>query len=65
VPRLGAVWTAEFTPVPSESTGRFAKVVGGSFIMVATTEPFVFGPDDPVAYTWEGKGTIEFKKGKK
>lgn len=59
------VWTAEFNPVIDECTGRFAKVIGGSFIMVAVTEPFVFGSTDPVAYTWSGEGTIEFKQGKK
>src|SRR5689334_22941145 len=38
-----AVFTAVFTPDAQESTGRFAKVTGGSFIMVATTGPFVLG----------------------
>jgi len=59
------VFTAEFTPVAELSTGRFANVTGGSFIMVATTEPFVLGSTDPVAYSWVGEGTIEFAKGKK
>ena len=30
----------EFVPVPEESTGKFATVTGGSFIMIATSEPF-------------------------
>src|SRR5207302_2245250 len=38
-----AVFVAEFNPVISMCTGRFSKVTGGSFIMVAVTEPFVFG----------------------
>lgn len=56
----------EFTPVPEESTGRFAKVTGGSFIMIATSEPVAapyFGV--PFAYTWVGEGTLEFAKGNK
>jgi hypothetical protein len=57
-----AVWVAEFNPVVSECTGRFTKVVGGSFIMVAVTEPFVLGAADPVGYTWEGKGSLTFEK---
>ena len=56
-----AVFVAEFNPVIAKCTGRFAKVIGGSFIMVATTEPFVLGATDPVAYTWVGDGSIEFK----
>jgi hypothetical protein len=59
-----AVWTAEFNPVPALCTGRFKNVIAGSFIMVAVTEPFVLGAHDPVAYTWQGDGWIEFKQGK-
>jgi hypothetical protein len=59
-----AVFVAEFNPIPSLCTGRFAKVTGGSFIMTATTEPFVLGAMDPVGYTWEGSGTLEFSRGK-
>src|SRR5262249_37898800 len=63
-------FVADFTPNPEESTGRFAKVTGGSFTMIATTEPFVLQPNDqgytvPFDYTWAGEGTIEFSKGKK
>ena len=61
--KVFAVFTAEFNPVPALSTGRFAKVVKGSFIMVATTEPFVLGATDPVAYTWQGEGSLVFRKG--
>lgn len=57
------VWVAEFTPAAG-STGRFAKVIGGSFIMTAVTEPFVLGSADPVGYSWSGEGWIEFKNGK-
>lgn len=65
-----AVFVAEFTPVPEQSTGRFADVVGGSFVMVATSEPFSPVPNAqgftaPFAYTWEGEGSLEFSKGKK
>lgn len=58
-----AVFVAEFNSVVAKCTGRFANVIGGSFIMVATTEPFVLGATDPVGYTWEGDGRIEFKAG--
>ncbi len=58
-----ATFTAEFNPVIEQSTGRFKDVIGGSFIMIAVTEPFQFGikPVDGVDYTWNGNGTIEFK----
>ena len=59
----------EFVPVPEESTGKFATVTGGSFIMIATSEPFPLeispeGYTPPFAYTWVGEGTLEFAKGK-
>jgi hypothetical protein len=56
-----AVFTATFTPVltPGANTGRFTKVIGGSFVMVATTAPFMFGELD-VPYTWSGEGTLKF-----
>jgi hypothetical protein len=56
------VWVAEFTPAAG-STGRFANVIGGSFIMTAVTEPFALGDTD-IAYEWEGNGTLEFHRGK-
>src|SRR5262249_43298047 len=57
----------EFTPNPAATTGRFEKVSGGSFHMIAVTEPFVLAPNDqgytvPFQYTWAGEGTIEFTK---
>jgi hypothetical protein len=62
-----AVFVAEFNPVPAKCTGRFAKVVGGSFMMVAVSEPFSFDLDDPMdprttpfEYFWAGKGTLKF-----
>lgn len=57
-----AVWVAEFNPVPTSCTGRFAKVVGGSFIMTAVTELFALGAFDPVPYSWSGEGTLKFGK---
>jgi hypothetical protein len=60
--KVFTIWVAEFNPVPELCTGKFSKVIGGSFIMVAITDPFVLGADEPVAYTWSGKGSIEFKK---
>ncbi|MEX1027186.1 MAG: hypothetical protein WD049_04165 [Candidatus Paceibacterota bacterium] len=59
-----ALWIAEFVPQPSLCTGRFAGVTG-SWIMYAESEPFVLGSDDPVRYSWEGKGKLTFVKGKK
>ena len=56
------VWVAEFTPAAG-STGRFAKVVGGSFIMTAVTDPFAPGDTD-IPYEWQGSGTLEFRRGK-
>ena len=57
----------EFVPVPEESTGKFATITGGSFIMIATSEPFPLeiSPDGytpPFAYTWVGEGTLTFGK---
>jgi hypothetical protein len=64
--RFTAVFIAEFNPVPALCTGRFAKVTGGSFLMVAKSAPFsiVGTQTTPFAYTWEGKGSLEFSKGK-
>jgi hypothetical protein len=67
--KVVARFVAEFTPDPSRSTGRFANVTGGSFIMIATSKPFDPTPNaegytQPFAYTWQGQGTLEFGKGK-
>jgi hypothetical protein len=62
--RFVAVFVAEFTPVLDLCTGRFAKVIDGSFIMTAVTDPFVLGSTDPTGYTWSGKGTLTYQKGK-
>jgi len=58
-----AVFIAEFVPVPAECTGKFAGVTG-SWVMYAVTEPFVLGSADPIDYSWEGQGSLKFKKGK-
>lgn len=60
-----AVWVAEFNPVLAQCTGRFAKLVGGSFLMIAESEPFVLGAMDPVGYSWTGNGTLKFKTNSK
>ncbi len=62
--KVVAVWVAEFNPVIGLSTGRFAKVIDGSFVMIAVSEPFVLGATDPVGYAWAGEGWIEFRKGR-
>jgi hypothetical protein len=61
-----AVFVAEFNPVPALCTGRFAKVTGGSWIMVAKSAPFFLlaTQTTPFNYTWEGEGELEFGKGK-
>jgi hypothetical protein len=56
-----AVFVAEFVPQPDLCTGKFAGVTG-SWIMVATTEEFVLGSEDPINYSWTGKGSLTFKK---
>lgn len=63
---FSAVFVAEFNPVPSQCTGRFAKVTGGGFLMIAKSSPFflVGTNSTPFFYTWEGNGTLVFKKGK-
>jgi hypothetical protein len=63
---FSAVFVAEFNPVPADSTGRFAKVTGGSLIMIAISEPFFIPPGSPTttpfAYTWSGEGTLTYGK---
>jgi hypothetical protein len=63
-----AVFVAEFTPDPAQSTGRFANVIGGGFTMVATSESFALssgvpGYTTPFAYTWQGAGSLVFATG--
>jgi len=67
--KVYAVFDAEFNPLLAKCTGRYKDVVGGSFRMIATTEPFVPVFDDKgfspqFKYSWKGDGTIEFAKGK-
>ncbi len=62
-PIVEAWWIAEFVAVPEESTGKFAGVTG-SWIMLARSEPFVLGSDDPVHYSWEGEGRLTFRRGR-
>lgn len=59
-----AVFVAKFTAVPSLSTGQFKKIIGGSFTMIAVSEPFVPGVYSPTFYTWKGEGSFTYKKGK-
>jgi hypothetical protein len=58
------VFVAEFNPDLANCTGRFKKVIGGSFTMIAQSEPFfILGPDTtPFAYTWQGEGKLTFGK---
>ena len=59
-----AFWIAEFVPVVSECTGKFAGVKG-SWIMYAMSDPFVLGSTDPAGYSWQGEGQLEFAQGGK
>jgi hypothetical protein len=65
--KVKAVFLAEFNPIPELCTGRFAKVVDGSLIMLAVSDPFALVVDEegyspPFDYTWEGKGWLEFEE---
>jgi hypothetical protein len=61
-----AVFVAEFNPIPAKCTGRFAKVTGGSFIMIATSGPFSLSgtQTSPFVYSWQGEGSLTFTEGK-
>jgi hypothetical protein len=54
-----AFFVAEFVPYDPDCTGKF-KGVSGGWTMYATTEPFVLGATDPIAYEWQGKGSLTF-----
>jgi len=55
---LIVVFLAEFNPVPSQCTGRFAGVTG-SWMMLAISEPLIPGVT-PFDYSWTGEGTLTF-----
>jgi len=59
-----ALFVAEFNPDLPNCTGRFAKLTGGSLIMVAVSEPFfiVGASTTPFNYTWSGTGTLTYGK---
>ena len=59
-----AVFVANFTAVPAKSTGKFKKITGGGFEMIAVSAPFVFGSTTPVPYAWTGEGSFNYAKGK-
>lgn len=63
---VSASFVAVFNPVPSQCTGQFAKLTGGSFLMIAQSSPFfLMGTvSTPFAYAWEGEGTLTFQEGK-
>ncbi len=65
-----AYWIADFVP-NAGCTGKFAGVTGG-WTMYAVSEPFypfaivdgqVVGATNPVAYSWQGQGTLTYPKG--
>jgi hypothetical protein len=59
-----AVFIAEFNPDLPNCTGRFAKLTGGSLIMIAVSDPFVILglTTSPFNYTWSGSGTLTYGK---
>jgi len=59
---FSAVFVAEFNPEPAKCTGRFANITGGSWIMVAVSDPFfITGTSTtPFNYRWEGQGQLVF-----
>jgi hypothetical protein len=59
-----ATFVAEFNPDLPNCTGRFAKLTGGSLIMIAVSEPFfILGTSTtPFNYTWSGSGTLTYGK---
>jgi hypothetical protein len=61
------VFCAEFNPIVDECTGRYENLVGGSFIMLAMTEPLDLvidanGNTPPFDYSWEGSGYLEYAR---
>jgi hypothetical protein len=58
-----ALWVADFVVKPELSTGKFAGATG-SWVMIAQSEPFVLGSDQPVAYSWRGSGQLAFRRGR-
>jgi hypothetical protein len=59
---VNAQFVAEFVVQPNESTGHFAGVTG-SWIMVAKSDkPFLLPSTDPLYYSWEGEGRLNFPK---
>jgi hypothetical protein len=55
-----ALFIAEVVPQADLCTGIFEGVTG-SWIMIATTEPFVLGSSDPIKYEWHGKGRLSLR----
>ena len=63
-----ASFVFQLIPNPAHSTGRFAKVTGGSLLIAATSAPFLLtvsvdGHTPPFTYTWAGDGSLVFAKG--
>lgn len=64
---LDIKFDAFFSPDPDNSTGRFARVVGGGWQMIAKVDSVdiqgdVPGFTAPFDYTWSGTGSLEFAK---
>ena len=56
-----AVFLAEFVPYAPLCTGEF-RGISGSWTMLAITEPFELGSSAPLAYEWQGEGSLTFEK---
>ena len=59
---------AFFAPDPENSEGRFKKVVGGGWRMIANSESIALPTEEgvfytaPFDYTWSGSGSLEYAK---
>jgi hypothetical protein len=61
------VFCAEFNPIVDQCTGRYENLIGGSFIVLAMTEPFELVIDEnfntpPFDYSWEGTGYLDYDR---
>lgn len=59
---VNARFVAEFVVQPNESTGHFAGVTGSWTMYAQTDKPFLIPSGDPVSYSWQGEGRLNFPK---
>lgn len=54
-------WEAEFKPIPTLCTGRFANVSDGSLMMTALTDPIEINAED-IPVSWSGSGYLQYDR---